>query len=430
MERIQKKSRKPPLRERKPNPRLQQHLGDIRREIEVVDVSPPALVKAQQKPIKSILKKAKSQEPSQPKTRKRDKLSPSPPLRPKVTQGTQEKLLADDAEIAALEKALGLKKSGTLTKAFQDDGLDELLDGLGRSHGEDVLSAKRKRAEGEEWLDRKRRKTNDNSSDRASHQGDSPATDDEDLDEDLNEDSNAEEGFSDPENSEDSEDNKSVGSGFSSDAPRRTLPQPPRARENPYKAPAVHSVAGEPSKYIPPSLRVGEPSLAEDLTPLRRQLQGLINRLSEANLVSILGDVEKVYRNNARQHVTTVVLDLLMGLLCDPTSLPDTFIILYGGFIAAVYKIIGTEFGAQAIQRIDKRFAQHYSSEVKSDSTSKRCTNLMSLLAEMYNFQVIASNLIYDYIRLFLEDLTETSAELVLKIVRSKTEVLRFIFHL
>lgn len=412
------------MRERKPNPRLQQHLGDIRGEIERVDVSPPALVKAQfkqQKPIKSILKKAKSQESSQPKIRKRDKLSPSPPLRPNVTQGTQEKLLADDAEIAALEKALGLKKSGTLTKAFQDDGLYELLDGLGDSHGEDVLSAKRKRAEGEEWLERKRRKTHDNPS---------PATDDEGLDEDLSEDSNAEESFSDSENSEYSEDDKSVGSGFSSDAPGRTRPLPPRARENPYKAPAVHSVAGEPSKYIPPSLRVGEPSLAEDLTSLRRQLQGLINRLSEANLVSILGDVEKVYRNNARQHVSTVVLDLLMGLLCDPISLPDTFIILYGGFIAAVYKIIGLEFGAQAIQRIDKQFAQHYSSEVNSDSTSKRCTNLMSLLAEMYNFQVIASNLIYDYIRLFLEDLTETSAELVLKIVRSKSEVLSFIFHL
>lgn len=420
------------MRERKRNPRLQQHLGDTTREIERVDGSPPALVKAQlmqQKPIKSILKKAKSQESSQPKTRKRDKLSPSSPLRPKVTPGTKEKLLADDAEIAALEKALGLNKSGTLTKAFHDDGLVGLLDGLGDSPSEDVLLAKRKRAEGEEWLERKRHKAHDNSSDRASHQGAYPATD-EDFDENLSEDSDTEEGFSDSENSEDSEDDRLVGSGFSGEALGRTLPQPPRTRENPYKAPVVHSVAGEPSKYIPPLLRVGAPSPVEDLTPLRRQLQGLINRLSEANLVSILGDVEKVYQNNARQHVSTVVLDLLMGLLCDPTSLPDTFTILYGGFIAAVYKIIGIEFGAQAIQRIDKRFAQHYSSEINSDSTTKRCTNLMGLLAEMYNFQVISSNLIYDYIRLFLEDLTETSAELVLKIVRSKSEVLSSIFHL
>ena len=402
--------------------------------MERVDDSPPDLVNAQQKtvlrqqkPIKSMLKNIKSQDSSRPKTRERDKLSSSPPLRPKVFQGTKEKLLADDAEIAALEKALGVKKSGALTKAFQEDGLDELLDGLGDSHGEDVLLAKRKRAEGEEWLERKRRKAHDNSSDRASHQPASPGRDDEDLNEDLSEGSDTEEGFSD---SEDSEDDKSVVYGFSIEESRRAAPQPLRARENPYKAPAVHSVSGELSKYIPPSLRVGDPSLAEDLTPLRRQLQGLLNRLSEANLVSIIGDVERIYQNYARQHVSTVVLDLLMGLLCDPASLTDTFIILYGGFIAAVYKIIGTEFGAQAIQRIDKQFAQHYSSEVKSGSTTKRCTNLMSLLAEMYNFQVIASNLIYDYIRLFLEDLTETSAELVLKIVRSKSKLISLIFHL
>lgn len=415
----------------------QQYLGEVRRETERVDISPPVLVKAQQttmlkqqKPIKSILKNVKLQESSQPKIRERDKLSPSPPLRPKVSKGTKEKLLADDAEIAALEKALGLKKSGTLTRAFQDDGLDELLDGLEDSHGEDVVLTKRKRAEGEEWLEKKRRKAHDNSSDRVSRQQASPATDDEDLDEDLSGDSDTEDDFSGSMNSEDSENNKSVGSSFSGQRLGQTVPKPLGARENPYKPSVIYSSAGEPSKYIPPSLRVVEPSLTEDLIPLRRQLQGLLNRLSEANLVSILGDVERVYQNNARQHVSTVILDLLMGLVCDPTSLPDTFIILYGGFIAAVYKIIGTEFGAQVIQRIDKQFAQHYSYEINSDSTSKRCTNLMSLLAEMYNFQVIASNLIYDYIRLFLEDLTETSAELVLKIVRSKSTVMILIFHL
>lgn len=409
---------------------------EARRETERVNISPPVLVRVQQttelkpqKPIKSILKNVKLQEYSQSKIREGDKLSPSLPLRPDVSKGTKEKLLADDSEIAALEKKLGLKKTGTLTRAFQDDGLDELLDGLGDSHGEDVLLAKRKRAEGEEWLKKKRRKAHDNSSERVSRQQVFSKTGDE-MDEALSGDSDTEEDFSGSMDSEDSVDENSVGYSSSGQKLGQTVPKPPGARENPYKPPVIYSLAGEPSKYIPPSLRIVKPSLTEDLIPLRRQLQGLLNRLSEDNLVSILGDIERVYQNNARQHVSTVVLDLLMGLVCDPTSLPDTFIILYGGFIAAVYKIIGTEFGAQVIQRIDEQFAQHYSSEANSDSTSKRCTNLMSLLAEMYNFQVIASDLIYDYIRLFLEDLTETSAELVLKIVRSKSKVMSLIFHL
>lgn len=363
--------------------------------------------------LKSILKKPKSQTVPDSKSRQLRSLSPSPSLPPNLSKGTKDRLRADDAEIEALEKALGLKGTKSLPKSFTEDGLDILLEGIEGSGGKtEALKTKRKRTEEEDWLERKRGKARGEVNSDLKAEVEVLQTE---RNEDWSDGSSTEDGLS--------------GSGeydeadtleFSREKSSSPEPQSRKPRENPYKAPIVTSDSAVPSKYIPPSLRAEDTSPAQDLSSLRRQLQGLLNRLSEANLLSVLGEVEKLYQVNARQHVSATLLDLLIGLLCDPTSLQDTFIILHAGFIAAIYKVIGTDFGAQTIQRIDQEFTECYSSEVKVDSTSKRSANLISLIAEMYNFQVIGSNLIYDFIRLFLEDLSETSTELIMKIMRSK----------
>ena len=362
---------------------------------------------------KSILKKPNTQPVPNSNFGQLTSLSPSPSLPPKLSQATKDRLSADDAEIAALEKALGLKGTGSLPGSFAKDGLDILLDGIEGSFEEGgALKAKRKRTEEEDWLERKRRKSRGEETSELEAEvgifhskGEKGSRDVRNIDDDL---------------TSSEEDHGADSFGFSSEQSSSPEPQNPKPRENPYKAPIVTSNSAVSSKYIPPSLRAEDTSLTQDLSSLRRQLQGLLNRLSEANLLSVLGDVERLYRSNARQHVSVTLLDLLMGLLCDPTSLQDTFIILHAGFIAAVYKIIGTEFGALTVQRIDKEFIKYYSSEVNVGSTGKRSANLISLLSELYNFQVVGSNLIYDFIQIFLGDLSETSAELVLKIMRSK----------
>lgn len=362
---------------------------------------------------KSILKNKENGVDSLLKDKGQASFSNSHTRLAKVPRESRSQLLVDNAEIAALEKALGVKVDGVLPKAFADDGLDFLLEGLhGSSAKNEQPTAKRKYSADAEWLHNKRQK--------ATHLGSSAerarevfihrsSSDDDSSNSEL---------FEEDELSLDDEDSESI----DSTNKRLTLPQPhtPAAKENPYKPPAVFSREQSTPKYIPPTLRAEGPSTFEDLTRLRRQLQGLLNRLSEANLLSILRDLEKIYRFNPRQHVSSILLDLLIGLLCDPTSLHDTFIILHAGFIAAIYKVIGTDFGAQVIQRIDNAFVEFYDSERKGKSDGRRLANLVSLLAQLYTFQVISSNLIYDFIRLFLEDITETSAELVLKIMRSK----------
>lgn len=379
--------------------------------------------------LKSILKSRKTGRLSQ--SDEHDEFSS--PLLPSeqksIPRGVRDKLAADDAEIAALEKALGVKDKKKLPKSFEDDGLDVLLNGLEDEPGGDGARGKRKRDEGDEWLEQKRKKAR--RADRDLEPNSSAAmSDSEEPDDSFDGLSDAE---MDPEeedldvrdddSSADGESDNGFSSQDSNDPSAATISAKKSNRENPYRAPFTSAVAAP--KYVPPSLRNQHASETEDLSRLRRQTQGLINRLSEANVISILGDIESLYRDNPRQHVSSTLLDLLLGLLSDPAPLQDTFVILHAGFIASVYKIIGPDFGADVVQRVDEIFREN---EVARDDgrNGKRFTNLASLLSALYTFQVIGSKLIYDYIKMFIEDLSEEKAELLLKILRSKYSSLAF----
>lgn len=372
---------------------------------------------------KSILKGAKTQSTkSEERIRsRRQSLSPSPPLR--LSRSVRDKLAEDDADIASLERALGVKGKKNLPKSFEEDSLGSLLEGIDDAVGlNEGRRGKRKRNEEKDWLERKRQKANSaveavESLDSEDFEGNN-AHMESDSDGSL-EDEEASVGSTD--------DDGFDGFGTSDRENDELLPKvaTKRTRENPYAPPVDGTNFVQPVKYVPPSLRTRDLTASEDLSQLRRQIQGLLNRLSEANIISVLGDVEKLYQNNPRQHVNSTMLDLLLGLLADPTPLQDTFIILHAGFIAALYKAIGTDFGAQAIQRIDEVFDQTYRTNAIEESSGKKLINLISLLSELYNFQVIGSNLIYDYIRLCLGRLSETNTELLLKVVRNAGQQLR-----
>ena len=398
----------------------------------IVEQTKVKTISVQPKAPKSILKKSK------PLEEKPQAISPSPSPAPqkKLSRGVQDKLAADDAEIAALEKALGVKGKKKLPGSFGDDGLDSLLEGIDDAIGlHESRPVKRKRSEEDEWLQNKRQKAQEGKSVVADL---SSSVTSQDVDEDSDIDNKIRDDFGDDDEDEDEDEDEEElqdqldpdeDDGFESFGDGNEPPLPAksatRKRENPYIAPATSSATTETGKYIPPSLRNKDDAGSEDLSQIRRQIQGLLNRLSEANLVSVLGEMEIIYRDHPRQHVTTTLLDLLMGLLSDPTILQDTFIILHAGFIAAVYKIVGTDFGAQAIQKIDEDFNRYYLLSTDHEKTGKKLTNLISLLAELYNFQVIGSNLIYDFVRLFLDELSETNTELLLRVIRNSGFQLR-----
>ncbi|KAK5704407.1 suppressor of glycerol defect [Elasticomyces elasticus] len=324
-------------------------------------------------------------------------------------QSAKAGLADEDDEIAALERKLGIKGSKK-SSGVDDSELDWMVTGDAGESDEDAPSLKRKRPEDDKWLRDKRRKVVlTETASLKPDQDSEPEADD--LETPFSEDDELSEGdFAGFESEEDAEDDDEA------------RPPPKRERENPYIAPVATSTPSA-AKYIPPSLRKAASSDDEALKLLRRQMQGQLNRLSDANLLTILQGIEQMYDKHARQHVTSTMVDLLVSLVSDPSVLNDTFIILHAGFAAAVYKTVGTDFGALLLEKLVESFDQNV--QVLDDATTKQQLNLLSFLSNLYTFQVVGSAIIFDYIRLLLSSLSENSTELLLRILRTSGPQLR-----
>lgn len=364
---------------------------------------------AERKP-KSILKHplppAHASSPAQDSERER---SPSPGLvLDKSARSFQDRAAQDDAEIKALEKKLGLRTK-RLPKSFEEDGLADLLEGIdGGDEGR-----KRKR-EGHEWLDRKRKRVG--VGDDIDHKSRASASGEDAGGSDL------EAGDPPGDGSEAIDSDEDDFSGFGSTHEEANAKPALVKRENPY-IPPVSDTAKPATKYIPPSLRKPTSSEAQSLHRLRRQIQGQLNKLSEANLLTILAKVEKLYQTNVRQDVTSTLIDLLLSLFCDPSVLQNTFVILHASFAAAMYKVVGTDFGAEFVCQLVHRFESFHKRHELADG--KQGVNLVSLLAHLYTFHLISSNLVFDHIRILLGTLSETNAELLLRVLRDAGPQLR-----
>ncbi|KAF8896428.1 armadillo-type protein [Infundibulicybe gibba] len=176
-------------------------------------------------------------------------------------------------------------------------------------------------------------------------------------------------------------------------------------------------------------------------TKLTKQLKGLLNRMSEQNMASIIESVEDAYRNHRRNDVTSTITTLILDGISSHSSLLDSYVVLHAAFISSLHKIIGVDFAAYFVQNLVSSYEHYYASLWDTaippentgieavpgeDSAGKECSNLIVLLSELYNFQVISFILIFDFIRALLtHDLTEFNVELLLKIMRNSGLQLR-----
>ncbi|KAK0485266.1 hypothetical protein IW261DRAFT_893490 [Armillaria novae-zelandiae] len=312
-------------------------------------------------------------------------------FQPRTSKETEE-----DRYIAYLESKLGLKNK---RKSSEDDGLDDLLD-FTSSIGSNIR-------DGEP----------DDESDVSSKDDNSEDDAQEALDEDLESNSSDESEVA----GEEAEYEEWHGINNSSSDSREDDGQTT-------EVPAV-------SRYVPPHLRQSHASEkdSEEIIKLKRNLKGLLNRMSEQNLSSILEGVEEQYRKHRRHDVTSTITALIIDGISSHSSLLDSYVVLHAAFVSSLHKIVGIEFAAYFIQTLVSSYEKHYqtigsdfSTEVGDETKGKECSNLMVLLSELYNFQVIACILIFDIIRGILESkFSEFNVELLLKMLRSSGQQLR-----
>lgn len=206
-----------------------------------------------------------------------------------------------------------------------------------------------------------------------------------------------------------------------------------------------------PSKYVPPAMRAAakekDEAHALQQQKLRRHVNGLLNRLGEGNLDTILGELDGLYRTYARGDVTSMLTTLVLDTVAARTQLSETIVVLYAVLITAMHRIVGVEFGAYFLQECMSRFLRVYNellarpsaSDEDKSAGSRECVNLVLLLCHMLNHKLLSAGLIYDLVRLLLgydfsemlpnvatpKPMAEVDIELVLRIVQSCGQQLR-----
>ncbi|KAJ1664495.1 suppressor of glycerol defect [Coemansia sp. RSA 1646] len=378
----------------------------------------------------------------------------------------------EERELRRLERNLGMKATSKLENAFYAEGLGDLLEGI--SHGskslrgndkdpEPAATAERK-SKGAEELDEPEQSTSSEEEDDV-ESIDSEGEDDSDSDDafglnnlemdddgsgseaedsdiaemykeqgiDINPELLADDYGTDSENDDASDNNNSSEEEVPED--ESDLNKLANAVSPAMTTNAVKDVESKVGRYIPPSLR-RQQAEAEDerVIAIRKVLQGQLNRLSETNIESIVVQTEALYTKYPRHHVTNVLTGILLQSIQSRSNMLDTFLYVNAALVGAVYRAVGLDPVAHLVQTMmeqfeqffDKGLAEFKATDDKDDegdnddelTSGKQCQNLGVFVAELYNFQVISCQLVYDVIRLCTKDINEFTAEILLKIIR------------
>ncbi|KAG2226926.1 hypothetical protein INT45_010205 [Circinella minor] len=349
----------------------------------------------------------------------------------------------DDRDIAYWEKKLGVnnKKSGSgLKKALEDDGLFDLLGGLGDEMNKDDNDDE---MDDQEYLRQKREKKkiqdmetkgekamddlfagfdeSEEEEDEEEEEEDMLEDDEELLDEEMIDENDSE---NDEDMSEEYED----------------MTDPEEEEEKEIKEEKQKSMdtpkASVATKYVPPHLRKAPTTKSEQQIRLHRLLQGQLNRLSESNIEAILLQIEECYDNYPRHDVTSTITSIILDSIAQKSNLLDSFVVSYATIVSGIYRLKGVDCAAFFVQSLVETFEKEYKKcqeAVKRGETlndevtpgAREAKNLLTLLLELYNFQVVSCVLVYDVIRVLISELDEYSVELLLKVVKTAGPILR-----
>ncbi|XP_042562379.1 nucleolar MIF4G domain-containing protein 1 isoform X2 [Clupea harengus] len=176
------------------------------------------------------------------------------------------------------------------------------------------------------------------------------------------------------------------------------------------------------AKYIPPHLRCAMDSKRKvELEKLKKNVKGLVNRLSEANLASISGQLEELYMSCSRKDMNDTLTDILLAACVTPALMPDRLLMEHVLLVSVLHYTVGLEVGAQFLETVVRKFDELY----KLPREGKECDNLVAMVAHLYHFQVVHPLLIFDILKKLVGAFSEKDIELVLFVLKTVGFALR-----
>ncbi|CAB3369909.1 Hypothetical predicted protein [Cloeon dipterum] len=179
---------------------------------------------------------------------------------------------------------------------------------------------------------------------------------------------------------------------------------------------------GVQGKYIPPALRAGTTDSVK-LARLKRQMQGLLNRVAESNMASVASQMEQIILSNSRGDANQVLVQLLHALAPAGAVTPARMIAEHALLLAILHAHIGAEIGAAFLQSTVEKFDECYLS--KKDVEDKTLNNLLQILCFMYCFKMFHCTLLFDILDRFGNSFEEKDVELILLVLKTVGPSLR-----
>ncbi|XP_055348322.1 nucleolar MIF4G domain-containing protein 1-like [Paramacrobiotus metropolitanus] len=173
-------------------------------------------------------------------------------------------------------------------------------------------------------------------------------------------------------------------------------------------------------KYIPPGLKAAASGDDGKMERLTKQLKGLLNRLTEANMANIVAQVETLFTTYSRHEMNSTLVKLVLSSCVQSSLMPKRLGLEYGMFLGLLYQNVGQETGAFFVEQLlcayDELVAANAHQSV--DEFDKRLDNVVVLWCHLFNFKIVHSAMIFDLLEEFTARFEEKDIDMILIILR------------
>nr|XP_043618285.1 nucleolar MIF4G domain-containing protein 1 [Erigeron canadensis] len=166
------------------------------------------------------------------------------------------------------------------------------------------------------------------------------------------------------------------------------------------------------AKYVPPQLRSSSRNESEEYSQVRKRVRGLLNRLGEANVEGITGEMSTIFQSISRSDGTKIISEEILASCSGGPRGNEQYAAIFAALVSGMACLVGIDFGAKLLASLAKCFEDEYE---KEDNLSLR--NLTLLLSYLYMFGVCSSDLIYDFMMMLSSRLTEVDVSTILTVL-------------
>ncbi|KFM59175.1 Nucleolar MIF4G domain-containing protein 1, partial [Stegodyphus mimosarum] len=162
----------------------------------------------------------------------------------------------------------------------------------------------------------------------------------------------------------------------------------------------------------------------EDYMRIKRQLKGLLNKLSESNMKPICNQIEDMYMKNSRNDMNETLFSLISELVLSPVLVQPRFIIEKAMLVALLHANIGSEVGAFFLQHLVQKLRKLFQCS-GNYGEEQECNNVLLFLSHLYVFKITHANLIFDIFHQLVESFQSKDIELIQLLLKNIGFVLR-----